>query len=172
MAKTLLYEDVFYPKSDLARLRRTVRGICFGKDGKIALHVVSRDDIFGKARYYELPGGGVKEGESDEAALIREIEEELGMKGSVGEKFYEVWDAYNLIHQENRISFYLFELKEAGEKHISSRGDLLIERTIFVTLEEALALYEGQEDTPIGNLVRRRELPVLKSLLGRPFSAL
>ena len=50
--------------------REAVRAVIF-KDGKLLMVKSNRGD-------YKLPGGGVKGGESHEAALIREVREETG----------------------------------------------------------------------------------------------
>ena len=42
-------------------------------------------------RWYELPGGGVEEGESIQAAVIRDLFEETGLRGTPGAKIAEVW---------------------------------------------------------------------------------
>lgn len=50
----------------------------------LAAHLcVIRRDRDG-ATYFTLPGGQIEAGESDEGALIREVEEELGLKVEVG----------------------------------------------------------------------------------------
>ena len=72
--KTLVDED-FGLKSinfDNPRIRYGARGIIIGLDGKIA--------IFNKTKKgeYKLPGGGIDEGESPEAAFKREALEETG----------------------------------------------------------------------------------------------
>ncbi len=54
------------------RERRTSRAIVFDKDGNVALlHAAKR-------HFHKLPGGGIKEGESIEDALTRELSEEIG----------------------------------------------------------------------------------------------
>ena len=46
------------------------------------------------AGYWEFPGGKVEPGETKEAALVRECQEELGVVVSVGDLFMEVTHSY------------------------------------------------------------------------------
>ncbi len=55
--------------------RQSVYGICRGENGKIAIVKVGDKHKF----YYDLPGGGVENEESEPEALIREFEEETGL---------------------------------------------------------------------------------------------
>jgi len=55
--------------------RPSVYGVCARADGKIALARIGT-----KPNYqYDLPGGGIEQGESEPEALIREYEEETGL---------------------------------------------------------------------------------------------
>ncbi|SCD90663.1 ADP-ribose pyrophosphatase YjhB, NUDIX family [Streptomyces sp. Termitarium-T10T-6] len=40
---------------------------------------------------YEIPGGGVEEGETPEEAVLRELGEETGLGGTVGPRIARVW---------------------------------------------------------------------------------
>ena len=55
--------------------RATVNGLCVGPGGKLAIVQIGQKAPF----QYDLPGGGIEEGESDAEALIREFEEETGL---------------------------------------------------------------------------------------------
>ena len=62
------------------------------RDGKIL--ITQRLDDVHLARLWEFPGGKVEAGESLEAALRREIQEELGIGLTVGDEFYTVEHDY------------------------------------------------------------------------------
>jgi 8-oxo-dGTP diphosphatase len=57
--------------------RRSVAGICL-RDGKA--FVAMRGSAGSCAGLWEFPGGKVEPGESDEAALVREFDEEFGIE--------------------------------------------------------------------------------------------
>ncbi len=53
------------------------------REGRYLLARRMKDDAIG--RVWEFPGGRVEEGESLETALVRELQEELGVTAEVGE---------------------------------------------------------------------------------------
>ena len=117
--------------------------------------------MFCNQTYYETPGGGVDEGETYEEALLRECEEEIGYRVEILAPLAEVHDFYNLIGRENHNRYYLARLKEKVGVHFASSGDSFIQKTIYVPLEEAIELYQKQDETLVAGLVKQRELPVL-----------
>ncbi|MBC7746584.1 NUDIX domain-containing protein [Pedobacter sp.] len=69
----------------MSHRRRTARAIII-QDGKILAFERWRTDAMGKEfHYYSIPGGGIEDGESPEAAVQRELMEEMGVVISVGE---------------------------------------------------------------------------------------
>ena len=46
--------------------------------------------------YWQLPGGGLSPGETDREAVLRELEEETGLKGIVGDKLFTIPYKYGL----------------------------------------------------------------------------
>ena len=72
------YDEGFdLSKADSYKTRESVRGIVIDDSGRIALvHSRKRD-------FYNLPGGGVEVGETQEVAAVREVGEELGIEFSI-----------------------------------------------------------------------------------------
>ena len=156
------FTDDQYPFTGVTHIRPISRAIVLDEENKVAIHVIHRDDMFCNQRYFETPGGGVDEGETYEEAVVRECEEELGYRVEVLEALCDVRDFYNLIGRENHNRFFLARRKEKVGKHFASSGDLFIQETIYLPIDEAIALYEKQDDTLVAGLVKQRELPVLR----------
>jgi 8-oxo-dGTP diphosphatase len=70
---------------------RVVCGIIF-KDNRVFICRRSPEKSLGG--YWEFPGGKIEQGESNEAALTRELTEELGMKVDVKDYFKSNFHTY------------------------------------------------------------------------------
>jgi mutator protein MutT len=79
------------------------------RDGKIL--ITQRLDDVHLARLWEFPGGKVEAGESLEAALQREIREELGIDVAVGDEFYAV--AHDYPGKSVRLHFFNCVIKDS-----------------------------------------------------------
>lgn len=154
-------QDDEYPFTGYTHGREIARGLILDEEGNIAIHLVSRNDVFSNQTYYETPGGGVDEGESPEEALNRECEEEIGYSVEILGKLAIVEDAYNLIGRRNINHYFLAKRKAFEGKHFASEGDGFIQKTLWVSLDEAIHLYESMGDSLVAGLVKRRELPIL-----------
>ncbi len=73
------------------RLVRVVAALCTREDRFL---ITQRPDRGSFASYWEFPGGKVEEGEEDEAALAREMIEELGVVVRVGALYQAAVHAY------------------------------------------------------------------------------
>jgi 8-oxo-dGTP diphosphatase len=69
-------------------------GVVLVEDDKVALIERFR----GGNHYYVFPGGGVDEGETIEEAAIREMEEETGLRVTVGCKLAEIYFGLSTQH--------------------------------------------------------------------------
>ncbi len=155
-------KDTQYQENGFTHTRVTARGVVLDEEGRIGLHLIHRDDVFGNETYYETPGGGVDEGETPEQAVVRECKEELGEDIEVLRALGVVKDAYNLIQRKNENHYFLCKKLNQGEKHFVSEGDSLIQKTVWVSLEEGIALLKQQSDHGVSALVKARELPILE----------
>ena len=86
--------------------RNIVRAIVFDNEGYYYFVRAYRNDDFGKATLIEISGGGVEADEELEAAIRRELSEELGVEVDIICKIGVVSDYYNLIHRHYLNSNY------------------------------------------------------------------
>ncbi len=157
-------EDNEFPFKGIKVARNVVRALVFDENGNVALHHVYgiMGEEFGLRDYYETPGGGVEGNEPFEVALKRECLEELGYEVEIIAEIGEVDDYYNLLERKNLNHYYLCRrIGEKKELHFASKGDQLIEKTIWVSLSKAKELYEAHEQTPLARLVYNREYRIL-----------
>ena len=156
------YIDDQYMFKGVTHTREIVRAILLDEKDNVCLEYLVDDDGFGPRDYYETPGGGIKEGESHEQAIQREIEEEVGYKCEIISPLGEVDDYYNLINRKNHNYYYLVRRKEKVTQHLEEDEKIRISKIIWVSIDEAIALYENMQNVLVGRLVKQRELPILK----------
>ncbi len=146
-------------ESEITQKREASRAVVFDAEGKVALLHVT------KKNYHKLPGGGIDEGESIEAALERELLEEIGCKvGSVKElgvveEFRGKFD----LHQTS-CCFVSDVLGEKGTAHLE-QGEIDDGfEQIWMPLEEAIKTLESErtvEDYE-GKFIVLRDVTFLK----------
>ena len=73
-----IINDFIYPKSEINRIRKTVRAILVNDKKEIGLIHILGKDKFGDRNHYETLGGGVNDNEDLITSLIREVKEEAG----------------------------------------------------------------------------------------------
>lgn len=156
-------EDNEWPLTGIDHDRMIARAIVVDDDGYFYFVRANRDDDFGKATLIETAGGGVEAGEDLNAAIKRELKEELGVDVEVICKIGVVSDYYNLIHRHNINNYFLCKAVSFGDKHLT-RDEIedFHLSTLKLKYEEALAEYERCRCTSLGRLVANREVPVLK----------
>lgn len=143
--------------------RPIARAIVLDPEGRFCFVRAVRDDDFGAATLIETSGGGVEPGEELEAAICRELKEELGAETEVLCKIGVVSDYYNLIHRHNINHYFLCRALSFGEKNLTrDEQDVFHLSTLRLTYEEAVQEYEKCADTKLGRLIANRELPVLR----------
>ena len=155
--------DTEWPMTYTDHDRQIARGIVVDDDGRYYFVRAVRDDEFGAATLIETSGGGVEPGEAPDAAIRRELREELGAEVEVLARIGVVSDYYNLIHRHNINHYFLCRLLSFGNRHLTEDElDKYHLSTLKLDYEAAIAEYERRACTPLGRLIANRELPVLK----------
>lgn len=155
-------KDDQYPFNGVDRIRHCARGVVLDEKGNVGItHLYVEQDAFGGRNYYELPGGGVKGGETPLEAACREMKEELGVEVEVITELGVVHDFYNLIKQENYSHYYLFKVKGHVTQQLEERESHLIDRIEWLPLETLLDIFKKYDLPGVGLLVKRREYPIL-----------
>lgn len=147
------YVDVVY------KIRKASRSIVITDLGKIALLYVSKNN------YHKLPGGGIEAGEDTNAALNREVMEEVGVKIDV------LGEIGIILEYKNRDELlqisYCYYSKVKGDIKETSFTDEEISNGFklkWVALDEAIFILEN--DNPnnyIGKFIQKRDLLFLRS---------
>lgn len=154
-------KDDQYEYSSITHIRIVARAILINDENKICLlHVVGQDN-FGHRDYYETPGGGVKENESIDLAVIREIKEETGFNSYIIKKIGIVEDDYNLINRHNINHYYLLKATNYENESLEEYEKTMIRNKIWVDIDSAINIYENMNKEKLEILVKNRELPVL-----------
>ncbi len=156
-------EDTEWPYKGTTHDREIARAVVFDDSGFFFFVRASRDDEFGKATLIETSGGGVEKGESPEEAIVRELREELGADAEIVCKIGVVSDHYNLICRHNVNHYFLCRAVSFGEKHLTrDETEQFRLSTLMLDYESAEKEYGIRACTPIGRLIARRELPILR----------
>ena len=156
-------QDTEWPMTYTDHDRQVARAIVVDDDGGYYFVRAVRDDEFGAATLIETSGGGVEPGEAPDAAIRRELREELGAEVEVLARIGVVSDYYNLIHRHNINHYFLCRLLSFGNRHLTEDElDKYHLSTLKLDYEAAIAEYERRACTPLGRLIANRELPVLK----------
>ena len=156
-------QDTEWPFEYTDHDRMIARAICFDDEGYFYFVRAERDDDFGKATLIETSGGGVEEGEELQAAVKRELKEELGAETEVICKIGVASDYYNLIHRHNLNNYFLCRIVSFGDRNLTK--DEIEEfhlSTLKMTYDEAVREYEIRRETKLGRLIANREIPVLR----------
>lgn len=155
--------DDQWPFTGIDHDRLIVRAMVTDEAGQFCFVRVFRDDDFGRATLIESSGGGVEPGETLEAAIRRELREELGAEVEILCKLGVVSDYYNLIRRHNLNHYYLCRALRFGERHLT-RDEIedFHLSTLRLGYEDAVREYQDRACTPIGRLIAARELPILR----------
>lgn len=156
-------EDDQWPRDYIDHDRQIVRAIVVDGTGQFCFVRVRREDLFGLASYIETAGGGVEAGEDLQAAIRRELREELGAEVEVLCKLGVVSDYYNVIHRHNINHYFLCRVISFGPTNMTlDEVELYHLSAAKLSYEDAMAEYAACAAAPIGKLVAAREVPMLQ----------
>jgi 8-oxo-dGTP diphosphatase len=125
------------------------------RDGRVLACQRSR-----KVRFplkWEFPGGKVKKGETPQAALVRELEEELGASATIGAEVHRVKHKYAELAEEIEIVFFAAKLDEIL---IENR---IFERIAWVAPAELQGLDFLEADRELIEKLANGSVPITKS---------
>lgn len=156
-------QDTEWPLTYTDHDRQIARAIVVDDNGLYYFVRAMRDDEFGAVTLIETSGGGVEPGEAPDAAIRRELREELGAEVEILARIGVVSDYYNLIHRHNINHYFLCRALSFGNRHLTEDElDKYHLSTLKLDYEAAVEEYERRACTPLGRLIANRELPVLK----------
>lgn len=158
-----LIKDIYFEKTQPnPRVRHTVRGIMVNDKNEVALIHIKGIDRFGYRDHYELPGGGIEEGENEEAALRREMREEIGYLIDDIKEVGLISNEYNLLERIDCQHFYCAKLKAyIGQDLIDYEKELFTE-VVFVPVANLISFYATHLVEGIGKNIQYRDLVALK----------
>ena len=154
--------DDQWPFTGIDHDRLIVRAMVTDEAGQFCFVRAFRDDDFGRATLIESSGGGVEPGETLEAAIRRELREELGAEVEILCKLGVVSDYYNLIRRHNLNHYFLCRARSFGTRHLTEDEANCFHLSLLrLSYDEAVREYERRACTRIGRLIAARELPIL-----------
>lgn len=151
-------ENHGFPNKEVTyRVRKAARGVLFDGDKIALLHVT-------KKNYHKLPGGGLDEDESIEAGLHREVQEETGCKGTVGDEIgviIEYRDDFEIIQFSYNFMMTLDD-DSIGDNFDPEEVEAGFELEWY-DFDEAIKLFEKEEPTEYeARFINKRDLLILQ----------
>ncbi len=157
-------QDREWPYEGLDHDRLIARAIVFDREGWLYFVRAVREDEFGPATLIETSGGGVEPGEALEAAIRRELREELGAETELVCALGVVSDAYNLIRRHNLNHYFLCEVRAFRDRQLTEdERERFHLAPLRLRCAEAEREYALRCDSRLGRLIAQRELPILRA---------
>ena len=167
-------QDTFYPPAPIERERPAVRGIVLNDKNEIALLHLLGLDVFANRDHFELPGGGVEDGETFKQALHREMGEELGLEVEILAEVGIIANEYNRLRRRDVQHFYLARAVGERPMHRTALEEKLVHGVVWFPAEEILRMYDTRPVENVGIEVHQRDrIAVAEALrIGRELGVL
>ena len=139
-------ENVTLEEAKRFRVRKAVRAIIFDDENNIAIvHAAKRN-------FYELPGGGVEDGEDFKEAITRECREEIGCEVIIEKEIGMITEYKRRESLKKETYCYVGRIiGEKGELNLSDHERDLKISIAWVPRDKALTLIQSS-DKPISDI--------------------
>ena len=151
-----IINDFIYPKSEIKRIRKTVRAILVNDKKEIGLIHIFGKDKFGNRDHYETLGGGVNDNEDLITSLIREIKEEAGYTIKNIKPIGKINIEYFILNRIDEGNFFYAEIDEYIGNSLEDYEKEIFDKVQWFSLFEIENLYK-KEVFNVGKMIHKRD---------------
>ena len=151
-----IIHDFIYPKSEIKRIRKTVRAILVNDKKEIGLIHIFGKDKFGNRDHYETLGGGVNDNEDLITSLIREIKEEAGYTIKNIKPIGKINIEYFILNRIDEGNFFYAEIDEYIGNSLEDYEKEIFDKVQWFSLSEIENLYK-KEVFNVGKMIHKRD---------------
>ena len=151
-----IINDFIYPKSEIKRIRKTVRAILVNDKKEIGLIHILGKDKFGYRDHYETLGGGVNDNEDLITSLIREIKEEAGYTIKNIKPIGKINIEYFILNRIDEGNFFYAEIDEYIGNSLEDYEKEIFDKVEWFSLSEIAKLYK-KEVFNVGKMIHKRD---------------
>ena len=151
-----IINDFIYPKSEIKRIRKTVRAILVNDKKEIGLIHILGKDKFGDRDHYGTLGGGVNDNEDLITSLIREIKEEAGYTIKNIKPIGKINIEYFILNRIDEGNFFYAEIDEYIGNSLEDYEKEIFDKVEWFSLSEIENLYK-KEVFNVGKMIHKRD---------------
>ena len=151
-----IINDFIYPKSEIKRVRKTVRAILVNNKKEIGLIHILGKDKFGDRDHYETLGGGVNDNEDLITSLIREIKEEAGYTIKNIKPIGKINIEYFILNRVDEGNFFYAEIDEYIGNSLEDYEKEIFDKVEWFSISEIENLYK-KEVFNVGKMIHKRD---------------
>ena len=151
-----IINDFIYPKSEIKRVRKTVRAILVNDKKEIGLIHILGKDKFGDRDHYETLGGGVNDNEDLITSLIREIKEEAGYTIKNIKPIGKINIEYFILNRIDEGNFFYAEIDEYIGNSLEDYEKEIFDKVEWFSISEIENLYK-KEVFNVGKMIHKRD---------------